>query len=135
MQVSPALARNLERIGLEFLASFFQAEIGRYPDNVDALAELGHVYTRLERHGDGLDVDARLARLLPDNPTVQYNLACSLALVGRAAESVDALERAVELGYDDLEFLLADDDLASLADDSRFQDLVSRMELRERSSS
>jgi len=49
-------------------------------------------------------------------PTRQnaYNIACSQALLGQSDEAVQALQRAVALGYGDHGHLMADPDLASL---------------------
>ncbi len=101
--------------------------MARHPRNVDALAELGHAYTRLGRWELGLEVDHQLVRLVPDNPTVHYNLACSLALLDRRDASLDALELAVEFGYVDLEFMQQDEDLANLRPEERFQTIMRRV--------
>jgi hypothetical protein len=53
-----------------------------------------------------------------------YNEACRLALAGRLEEAVAALGRARELGFDDVDFALADPDLAPLRDLTAFRDLV-----------
>jgi hypothetical protein len=116
-----------ERPGLEFLAEFLETAIRHRSDNVEALAELGHVYTRLGQLERGLEVDRILVRLVPDNPTVHYNLACSLALNGAAKEALDALEAAVRLGYSDAAFLVEDGDLTSLRQDPRFEALLRKM--------
>lgn len=116
-----------EQPGLEFLAEFLEIAIRHRSDNVEALAELGHVYTRLGRLAKGLEVDRLLVRLVPDNPTVHYNLACSLALTGAAKEALDALETAVQLGYSDAAFLVEDGDLTSLRQDPRFEALLRRL--------
>ncbi|MDP6540875.1 MAG: BTAD domain-containing putative transcriptional regulator [Planctomycetota bacterium] len=120
----PRLRETLDRVGTRFLTMFFEIETHRHPDNLDALAELGQLYTRLGRWENGLGVDRRLVRLVPHNPTVHYNLACSLALLGRSDDALDALERSVELGYDDFEFLQSDPDLVSLRNEARFRGLV-----------
>ena len=120
----PELREALGQAGTQFLTDFFEVETRRHPDNLDALAELGQLYTRLGRWENGLEVDRRLARLVPHNPTVHYNLACSLALLGRQDDALEALERSVELGYDDFEFMLGDPDLATLRDETRFLGLV-----------
>ncbi len=117
-----------ERPGYEFMAEFLETAIRHRPDNVEALAELGHVYTRLGRLREGLEIDRLLVSLVPDNPTVHYNLACSLALAGCPAEALDSLETAVGLGYSDAGFLLEDADLTSLRSEPRFTDLVRRIE-------
>lgn len=118
----------VRRIGDEFLIQFYEAELGRYPRNIEALAELGQVLTRLGHYDRGLEVDRQLVRLVPDNPTVHYNLACSLARVTRPDEALDALEWAVELGYADGSYMRADEDLASLRDEERFRVLLRRLE-------
>ncbi|MCA8980143.1 MAG: tetratricopeptide repeat protein [Planctomycetes bacterium] len=126
--IPTALAADLDRKGHEFLAEFLRAHVRRHPRNLDALAELGHALTKLGRLDEGLEVDRQLVRLVPDNPTVHYNLACSLALLNRKDDSLDALEAAVDLGYADTAFLLADDDLVVLRGELRFERLLRRLE-------
>lgn len=118
------LAPILDALGLEFLAGFLETEIARHPENLGAWIELGHVYTRAGRFEEGLAVDLELVRRAPQDPTVRYNLACSLALLRRKEEALDALEQAVALGYEDPEHLLADLDLASLREEARFRGIV-----------
>lgn len=84
------------------------------PDDLDALRALADQYTEEGFHVEGLAVDLRLARLLPDDPLVHYNLACSLSLTGDLEASLRALQRAVKLGYADLKYLMKDKDLAAL---------------------
>jgi tetratricopeptide (TPR) repeat protein len=127
---SPAQLESLERKGLDFLAEFLAIELAHQPENVDALAELGHVYTRLGRLQEGLAVDRRLVRLLPENPTAHYNLACSLALLGHGEEALAALEQAVQRGYDDGPHLAQDEDLAALRGHPHFQALLARLGAR-----
>jgi tetratricopeptide (TPR) repeat protein len=124
----PPLRAELARLGLSFMADILEIETGRHPENVDALAELGHIYTRQKRYALGLAVDQKLVRLVPDNPTVHYNLACSLAILGEKEGALDALERAVRLGYDDPAFMQQDEDLRRLRQESRFIELVRRLE-------
>lgn len=113
--------------GQHFLVAFYRREIARKPSNLAALAELGQVLTELRRYEEGLGVDRQLARLAPDNPVVQYNLACSLALTGRTEEAFDTLEAAIAAGYDDWEHLEADSDLSLLRGDERFERIVHKL--------
>jgi tetratricopeptide (TPR) repeat protein len=115
------------RVGLEFEARFYDAVVQRTPGNTEALAELAHALTRLERFEEGLEVDRQLVRLVPENETAHYNLACSLALCRQPREALDALQTAVVLGYEDVGHLLADGDLLSLHAEPRFQELVERL--------
>lgn len=127
LDLSQDLRRTLDELGARFMREFLEIEIGRHPDNVEALAELGQVYTSCGLWNEGLEVDLRLVRLVPGSPTAHYNLACSYALLGRSEPALDALEHAVELGYDDDAFLVRDEDLASLREEQRFRALIERI--------
>jgi Flp pilus assembly protein TadD len=125
--VPPDLAARLDRIGLEFLADVLEIEVARRPENDEALGDLGHVLTRLGRNARALEVDRELVRRNPQDETVHYNLACSLALVGEIDAALDALERACTLGYDDADHAESDEDLAPLREHARFQALLARL--------
>ncbi|MHC4262507.1 MAG: TPR end-of-group domain-containing protein [Planctomycetota bacterium] len=128
LEIDAPLQRRLDRLGLEFQVDFLSAQISRQPDHVSSLVDLGHVLTQLGRYREGLRIDLRLSELLPDEPTVHYNLACSQALVGDLDRAFAALERSIQLGYDDLDFLRDDEDLAPLRQDPRFEALLTRLE-------
>jgi len=93
---------------------FYERVLRRNPQDTAALELLGSLYTRKGRISDGLRVDRKLVRLMPDNPTAHYNLACSLALKRRKADAVKALRDAIELGYEDLDWMCEDPDLECL---------------------
>ena len=126
-EIDPALRTRVERAGAEFLAGFFETELSQKPDNLAALAELGHLYTHLGRVAEGLRVDRELARRLPADPTVRYNLACSLALCGEIDAAFAELGCALERGYRDAEHLALDADLSALRGDPRFEALLARL--------
>jgi tetratricopeptide (TPR) repeat protein len=130
LTLPPELRARFERMGLEFLAEILGRSSARHPNDAERLAELGTLLTRLGRLEEGLAADQRLVRLIPGDSTAHYNLACSLALLGRADEALDELERSIELGYDDLEHLQSDEDLASLRGSTRFRSFVERLEER-----
>jgi tetratricopeptide (TPR) repeat protein len=116
--------QTLDRIGLAFEMDFYRAVTAREPDHLAALEALATAYTKSGRFEDALRVDRRLAGLLPDNPIAHYNCACSLSLLGRPDESVDALERAIGLGYDDWKQLKKDPDLDNARRCARFRSLL-----------
>jgi tetratricopeptide (TPR) repeat protein len=127
LELPAPLNAKLSRLGLRFLADFLAVETARHPRNIDALAELGQIYSRLGEWEHGLEVDRQLVRLVPENPTVHYNLACSLAILGQTDPALDALEQAVGRGYADAEYMLDDSDLESLRNEPRFVDLIVRL--------
>jgi tetratricopeptide (TPR) repeat protein len=132
LALPPDLLERLDHLGLEFLAEILGRASARHPDDLGPLTELATILTRLGRLQEGLAADERLVRLAPDDPTVRYNLACSLALLGRTQDALDALEYAFVLGYRDTAHLLADDDIESLRAEPRFQALVARLQAEER---
>jgi len=110
-----------------FDIQFFESVLRRYGRDVRALTQLGHLYTAEGRIDDGLAVDRRLARLCPDDPLVHYNLACSLSLKRLKPQAMRSLRKAVELGYDDPDFLYQDSDLACLHSLKSFRTLLDQL--------
>jgi Flp pilus assembly protein TadD len=126
----PTLGRlegKLAPAGLDFEIDFYERVRRREPDHESALEALGHAYTQRGLFERGLEVDRHLADLRPKDAIVQYNLACSYVLVGDRELGILSLERAVELGYDDLAHLERDRDLDPLRGDGRFQALVAKL--------
>jgi hypothetical protein len=123
-----------ERKQLEFELWFFEGIVDRKPDYFDALSILAHDYTARGLYQQGLEADRRLAQLRPEDPTVIYNLACSLSLTAHLDEAYSVLARAIFLGYRDFRHLRRDPDLEALRSDPRFQTFfeVTRREADER---
>ncbi len=65
-----------------------------------------------------------MARRQPDSFVPHYNVASSLARLDRVNEALDSLDRALELGFDDLAHLTHDPDLEALRDTDRFRAIV-----------
>ena len=107
-----------------FDISFYESILRRDPSYVEVVEILGGLYTKAGRIADGLKMDRKLVRLQPDNATAHYNLACSLALSKRPAESLATLAQAIALGYDDAEWMASDPDLAALHPRPDFQTLL-----------
>ncbi len=112
---------------LPFEVSLYEAVVSSDPTNVEALMALGEAYTQRGDYPRGLEVDQRLSRLRPADPVVQYNLACSLSLLGRREAALATLEQAVALGYTDLSHLEKDPDLEAVRQDPRFEALRKRL--------
>ncbi len=106
---------------------FVERLAGRLPKDEDVLKVLGDLYTRVGRFEKGLEIDRRLADLCPGDAMVWYNLGCSLALLGRRTDALEALSKAVTLGYRDHEWMVADSDLRSLREEKGFKSLLKRI--------
>ena len=99
---------------LDVQISFLEGLVRREPDCIETLQMLGDYYAQRGQHDHSLKVDRQLARLQPRNPLVFYNLACGLSLNGEVDRAVEALEKALALGYRDFKWLAKDPDLHQL---------------------
>jgi len=74
---------------------------------------------------DRLAASLELAlKIRDDNPVWWYNLACARARRNRDEPAMDALKRALELGFNRTELLDSDEDLDSLRDRDDFKQLL-----------
>ena len=106
---------------------FFESVLKRDAAYTEVVELLGSLYTKHGRIADGLRMDRRLVRLLPQNATAHYNLACSLALLKRKAAALRSLRQAVELGYTDFDWMRQDPDLDGLKHDPAFNHLLEQL--------
>ncbi|HUY92978.1 MAG TPA: hypothetical protein VMV10_29885 [Pirellulales bacterium] len=109
---------------LDFDLEFYESILRRAPRYVDVLRCQGELLNRKGLHERAVLVDQRLAELRPNDCVVQYNLACSLALLGRRGEAIKALRKALEQGYGDFDYLHADSDLNGLRSEPAFKRLL-----------
>ncbi len=107
------LSREEER-ELDVKIGFMEGVVRRDPAYIEALQILGDDYTRRGKFVAGLRIDEQLSQLRPADPSVQYNLACSYSLTGNFNQAIAALERALNLGFDDFRWMARDPDLSDL---------------------
>jgi tetratricopeptide (TPR) repeat protein len=107
---------------LDFEINFFESLLEKRPDFTEALVALGDTYTKKGRFQDGLRIDQKLASLRPEDAVVAYNLACDYSLLHDAELCLQALGRAVKLGYDDFVFMDKDPDLEFIRNDPRYRE-------------
>src|SRR5580692_6800629 len=110
-----------EQHELDVSIGFLEGVVKRDPAYVEALQVLGDDYTRRGRFVAGLRVDEQLSQLRPDDPMVQYNLACSYSLTGNFNRAAAALAKSLELGYRDFKWLAKDPDLCDLREHPLFK--------------
>ncbi|HJO55947.1 MAG TPA: hypothetical protein QF423_04685 [Candidatus Scalindua sp.] len=110
-----------------FTIWFLEGVLDKYPTYVECLMYLGNAYTTTGMYEKGLEVDLKLEKLRPEDPLVHYNLACSLSLVEMLNESLEALEKAIDLGYNDLEHLVNDSDLDGVKDEEGYKVLIHKL--------
>lgn len=116
-----------EQRDLDTKIEFMEGILRRDPAYVDALQLLGDHYTQRGRFVDGLQVDEQLAKLMPDSPIVFYNLACSYSLTDKFEAALQALDRALELGYRDFAWLVKDPDLKKLRAQPGYEEMKEKI--------
>lgn len=104
---------------------FLEKVAARLPEDPDVLQALADLYTKTGRFDEGLAMDIQLSQQLPNDDLVWYNLGCSYALTNHPDEAFEALSKAIELGYDDYDWMKTDSDLNGLHRDPRFESLLS----------
>jgi tetratricopeptide (TPR) repeat protein len=109
---------------LDFDIDFFERLLARQGNSVETLRILAELVSRKGNVRRAVELDWRVVELLPEDFLARYNLACSLARAGRPDEAIDALSRAILLGYDDLAHMETDPDLESLHEHPDFQALL-----------
>ncbi len=110
-----------------FEITFYESVLRRDPSYADVVEILGGLYTKVGRISDGLKMDRKLVRLLPENATAHYNLACSLALFKRRNDAFRSLKQAIALGYTDFEWMAQDPDLEDLKKYPEFVKLLDQL--------
>jgi CubicO group peptidase (beta-lactamase class C family) len=93
----------------------------RYPD--DLLRQFMD-YHSAGRYELAAEMALRLVAAAPDQAISHYNLACVMARLRRTDEAIAALERAVDLGWQNLLHTTMDPDLIALRQDERYARLL-----------
>lgn len=109
---------------IDFEIEFYERILESDPCYGEVLRILGHHLTGKGYYNRGLRVDQQLVRIFPRDPVARYNLACSYALLNHNRPAVEALRKAIELGYSDVEHLEQDSDLEGLRKDPAYRRLL-----------
>jgi len=128
------MAKNQPNNDIDFEIRFYESILKESPDFIEAMMALADLYTKKGLCREGLELDERLARLRPDEPVIFYNLACSYSLLNDPYAALNAIRRAIELGYDDFEHLYNDQDLAHLMADEQFKKYLKDTQKKQKSS-
>ncbi len=121
---------GMSAAGMDTLSEISQKVTAAFDQETGTFAD-GAYETLLEAHtliGEALEDENtdenELCALGAMDCMVTYNLACLEALNGNTEEAFTWLEGSIDAGYGDPDWMLADEDLASLREDVRFGELV-----------
>ena len=98
-----------------------------YPVRHPRHCQLRAQFVAATREGDTetmIETCQKGVKLLPDDATWRYNLACSLAYLSDSEAAFAELENAIDLGFRDADAIAKDYDLKRLEKNPRFAELV-----------
>mgnify|MGYP000953370181 FL=1 len=128
------MARNKKREDntqdLDFEIQFLEGVTRTSPEFIEALINLGDLYTKRGSFEKGLHIDLKLSRLRPEDPIILYNLACSYSLMSDLAKAFETMKDAIQKGYGDFSFLEQDDDLMNLRAFEPFEDFLAKIKTK-----
>ena len=111
--------RNLRQRRLLVL----EEQLKKVPEDVRARVLLAGDYALMGRLEDSMREATLAMALQPNEPTIFYNVACVFCELGRRAEALDALQKACDAGWKDVEWTRRDPDLMVLHGDPIFDRL------------
>ncbi len=82
---------------------------------------------RLGRAEEALERARRASAIDPEDAGVLYNVACTYALAGSSSEALDYLDRAIQNGFGQREWMEHDSGLDSIRGEPRFQALLRKL--------
>ena len=97
---------------------------GKYKEAIGTLTTLIHMIDTTTIH-KAANVSEAIVRQL--NAPYYYDLACCYALTRQKKQALQALEKAVDLGYNDYNNMLYDNDLVSLRKDKTYKFLLAEV--------
>jgi len=103
------------------------AKNGKIEEAITILNQLAIVLAKNEKIEEAIAILEKLEKLLPDAPTVSYNLACLNARRNQPDQAIEHLEKALAKDYTDWETLQTDTDLEAIRNTPYYKKLISTL--------
>ncbi len=116
-------ARAMQRKALRLI----DERLALNPDDARACQLGATMAANLGEREAATDYARRALTINPDDPLLLYNISCMYALLGNPNEALSCLEKAVDKGYGQKDWVEHDSDLNSLRELPRFQRIVEGM--------
>ena len=97
------------------------------PDDARAWYLSGAALMRLGRPEEAMERARRASAIDPEDAGVLYNVACIYALAAASSEALDYLDKAIQNGFGQREWLENDSSLDSIRGEPRFQALLRKL--------
>ena len=102
--------------------------IASHPDHEGALSSLKYLLYLDNRYEEVLEITRKLMQIGTPDLDKWYELACAFTLTGKVDSAFAALDKSIEMGWDDLKHLSDDPDLMSLHDDPRWDGVRAKIQ-------
>ena len=119
----PGAAEASRRLGVAIAEEHLKLN----PDDARALYMGANGLVALGESEKGLEWARRAVAMAPEDPMLLYNVACIYSLARSAGEALDCVERALNAGFAQREYLEHDSNLDLIRSDPRFQSLLARL--------
>ena len=126
--INPMAKSDPRYAGLEQQLVDLNRAVEADPENAGVLFRRGLVHSQLSQFEKAMVDYHRANEAGADAGLCNYNMACTLSLMGRSDEALALLELSLEHGFDRWDLLAADTDLNSVRSDPRFTALVERFQ-------
>jgi tetratricopeptide (TPR) repeat protein len=113
--------KSLQQKKWEEAAKNYHKALGHNRELPEAYINLSTAYLRAGKYDEALDTLKTLEEFKPSAPLLHYNLACYYSLTEKTQGSLNALKKAVELGYKGYQEIETDPDLENLRNNGEFK--------------
>ena len=94
---------------------------------VQRLNQLGIEELKAEKYESAIERFREVEKILPDDPTAPYNIACGFSLMGKKDEAITYLKKSVALGFSDLTLFKTDPDLANIREEPGYKEALEEL--------
>ncbi|MGE3803583.1 MAG: hypothetical protein AB7K24_02800 [Gemmataceae bacterium] len=126
------MTRYAARFGFALLVGFVLAGLASWQPSKEDLQRARQLQQEVSQHfrdkkyEEAAKLCQELMELMPKSSVPPYNLACAQARLGKKADALTSLTKSIELGYSEAAHMQQDEDLATLREDKRFAELVTK---------
>lgn len=111
---------------LENAEKEFSLAIKKNPQYFEAFLNRGAVYLTQGKFNKAEQDYLQASKLKPNDKSLNYNIACLYSKIEKIDLALDALEKSLESGFDDIERLRNDADLDNLRKNKEFNALLEK---------
>jgi len=125
--VRQTAAIMLADLGSEGLAVLMQEGVeiaGLDPYDAGVHVLIGNSFLGEKKYKKAQQHYTKALELEPDNFIAMYNMACVRSLEKKIDQAIEWLQKAVEAGYDDFEWMEKDTDLDNIREDKRYKEML-----------